>query len=68
MSIKKEQINKPMTENRGEIALKQAKIAVVARFPCFHAKILSTAKSEADNEPGSAPPIFQISQGFFWVP
>ena len=57
-----------MTENRGEIAFKRAKIAVVARFPCFHAKILSTAKSEADNEPGSALSIFQISQEFFWVP
>ena len=57
-----------MTENRGEIAFKQAKIAIPARFPCFHAKILSSAKSEADNEPGSALPIFQISRGFFWFP
>ncbi|EYC14317.1 hypothetical protein Y032_0041g471 [Ancylostoma ceylanicum] len=46
----KEQINKPVAENRGEIAFKQAKIAVQARFACFHAKILSTDKSEDDNK------------------
>ncbi|EYB81380.1 hypothetical protein Y032_0385g423 [Ancylostoma ceylanicum] len=48
-----------------DFGFKHARIAVVVRFPCLRAKILTTTKSEASSELRSAQPIFQISQRFF---